>query len=109
MNTGNGADRVLLSLGSNLGDRVGHLAAAFDALDGLETTRLVARSSLYETEPVGFVDQPDFLNAAAEIETALGPLELLNALKVLEVRLGRVPSEPWGPRAIDIDIILWGD
>lgn len=101
--------RVQLSLGSNLGDRAAQLDAALAALDTLPETRLVGCSSVYETEPVGVVDQPAFLNACAEIETALPPLELLNAIKVVEKALGRVPAEKWGPRAIDIDIVLWGD
>lgn len=65
-----------------------------------------ARSRIYESEPVGVREQPAFLNMAAEIETVLEPLELLAALKEIERALGRVPSERWGPRLIDIDIVL---
>lgn len=101
--------RVHLSLGANLGDRKGHLEAAIAALDALSGVRVVMVSSIYETEPVGPVEQPAFFNAAAEIETALGPLALLNAVKALEKQLGRTPSEPWGPRVIDIDLVMWED
>lgn len=101
--------RVLLSIGSNMGRRAEHLSAALDALARHARIEVLARSRCYETEPVGKVDQPAFLNLAAEIETDLAPLELLNAAKDIETGLGRTPSERWGPRAIDIDIVLWGD
>jgi 2-amino-4-hydroxy-6-hydroxymethyldihydropteridine diphosphokinase len=97
-----------MSLGSNMGDRVCHLRAALDGLRHLPGTEVLAVSNAYETEPLGEVQQPAFLNVAAEIETDLGPLELLNAAQTLEKRLGRTPSYSWGPRCIDIDIILWG-
>ncbi len=100
--------RVWLSLGSNLGDRAGYLNAAVAALRDLESTRVRAVSHGYETEPVGKTGQPAFLNAAVEIETELAPLELLNAVQGIEARLGREPSERWGPRVIDIDLILCG-
>ncbi|MBI5091782.1 MAG: 2-amino-4-hydroxy-6-hydroxymethyldihydropteridine diphosphokinase [Candidatus Hydrogenedentes bacterium] len=101
--------RVHLSLGSNLGDRRTNLSVALTQLDRLERVRVLTKSELYETEPIGIVDQPAFLNMAAEIETDLEPLELLDAVKQLEAQLGRVPGEKWGPRLIDIDIILWGE
>jgi 2-amino-4-hydroxy-6-hydroxymethyldihydropteridine diphosphokinase len=100
--------RVQLSLGSNVGDRVASLRAALDALDATDQVAVVTVSHCYETEPVGVTDQPMFLNLAAEIETDLGPLELLNAVKSIEDKLGRMPSSKWAPRTIDIDIILWG-
>ena len=99
---------VYLSLGSNLGDRLVNLGAALGGLDRREDVAVKRISRVYETEPLGVVDQPAFLNLAAEIETALEPLELLNAVKELERVLGRVPTKRWGPRLIDIDIILWG-
>ena len=80
--------------------------AALEARDGVSLVRL---SSCYETEPIGKVDQPDFINIAAEIETDLSPLELLETAKAIESGLGRVPGERWGPRVIDIDIVLCGD
>ncbi len=100
---------VHLSLGSNLGDRADHLRRALDAVAALPETRLVAQSSVHETAPWGVTGQPSFLNLAAEIETALGPLELLNAVKTVEICLGRTPGPLWGPRAIDIDLVLWED
>ncbi|HPO13764.1 MAG TPA: 2-amino-4-hydroxy-6-hydroxymethyldihydropteridine diphosphokinase [Candidatus Hydrogenedentes bacterium] len=101
--------RVHLSLGSNLGDREVNLQRALEALEAVAGIAIIAKSHYYETEPVGVAEQPDFLNLAVEIETELAPLELLNAVKEIEARLGRTPSEHWGPRVIDIDIILWGE
>lgn len=66
-------------------------------------------SPVYETAPVGELNQPAFLNAAVEIETALEPLELLNAVKSVENALGRIPRTRWGPREIDIDLVIWGE
>ena len=100
------AKAFLLSLGSNLGDREANLRIALGVLDELDGTEVRAVSHCYETAAWGAPDQPVFLNLAAEIETALGPLELLNAIKGIERRLGREPGVRWGPRAIDIDIIL---
>lgn len=101
--------RVLLGLGSNMGDRGANLSEAVTALARLPGVTVVATSSRYETEPVGEADQPSFLNMAAEIETELAPLELLNAVKTIEFQLGRRPTYRWGPRVIDIDLILWGE
>ena len=99
----------LLGLGSNVGERRAHLQAALDGLGsiGVEVT---GSSSVYDTDPVGEVlDQPSFLNACVAIRTELGPLELLDAVKALEARLGREASEVrHGPRVIDIDILLLG-
>lgn len=101
--------RVYLSLGSNEGCRRANLTAAIQALDAQDKVRVTARSRWYETEPVGKTDQPLFLNMAVEIETDLEPLELLHAIKAIEREGGRRPSDRWGPRPIDIDIVLWGD
>ena len=101
--------RIFLSIGSNLGNREVLLREAVEALGREPGVRVTACSAQYETEPAGVVDQPLFLNMAAEIETDKEPLELLDAVKGIEQRLGRVPSERWGPRHIDIDIVLWGD
>ena len=100
---------VHLSLGSNVGDREENLREALASLASLDRVRVCAASRMYETEPLGVVDQPWFLNMAAEIETDLAPLELLDAIKGIEVELGRAPSACWGPRVIDIDIVLWDD
>jgi 2-amino-4-hydroxy-6-hydroxymethyldihydropteridine diphosphokinase len=97
----------LLGLGSNVGDRRLHLQEAVDALPAAEMSVLAA-SSVYDTDPVGEVlDQPSFLNACLLVETALEPLELLDAVKRLERQLGRKEGEVrHGPRTIDIDILL---
>jgi 2-amino-4-hydroxy-6-hydroxymethyldihydropteridine diphosphokinase len=99
-----------LGLGSNQGDRLANLRAARAALDrpGLAVT---ASSSVYETEPQGEItDQADFLNACLQIETELGPEELLDACKQVERDLGRAPAGPrHGPRTIDVDVLLLGD
>lgn len=100
---------VQLSFGSNLGDRVASLRAAVRALAAVEGVDVLAWSHCYETEPIGFTEQPPFLNMAVEIETVLLPLELLKAVKSIEESIGRRKSDRWGPREIDIDIILWGD
>lgn len=100
---------VQLSLGSNLGDRAAALQAALRALAALDGVAVLSHSHCYETEPMGLKEQPAFLNMAVEIETALAPLELLNAVKAIEGRIGRRKSAKWGPREIDIDLILWGD
>ena len=92
-----------IGLGSNLGDRRAMIA---DALDRLKPRRV---SSVVETAPWGRSDQPAFLNAVAEIETDLEPSELLDRLLDLERDLGRVRHEKWGPRTIDLDLLLYGD
>jgi 2-amino-4-hydroxy-6-hydroxymethyldihydropteridine diphosphokinase len=98
-----------IALGSNLGDREQTLAAAKDRLARLG--RLEACSSLYETEPVGFHDQPAFLNAVVALETKLEPLPLLHALLAIERELGRDRSHGVmnGPRIVDLDLLLMGD
>ena len=100
--------RGYLGLGSNVGDRLGSLRAARDALAGHPEIEVTRSSSVYETEPQGEVpDQPDFLNAALAIQTPLGPEELLAACKGLERALGREPgARRQGPRTIDIDVLL---
>jgi 2-amino-4-hydroxy-6-hydroxymethyldihydropteridine diphosphokinase len=98
-----------IALGSNLGKREETLAAATDRLERLG--RVEARSSLYETEPVGFHEQPAFLNAVVGMETELEPLPLLHALLAIERELGRDRSRgvPNGPRTLDLDLLLMGD
>jgi 2-amino-4-hydroxy-6-hydroxymethyldihydropteridine diphosphokinase len=100
----------LLGLGSNVGDRRAHLQAAVDGLPSVGA-RVIAASSVYDTDPVGEVlDQPSFLNACVLVKTDLEPLELLDAVKSLEARLGRVAGGVrHGPRVIDIDVLLLGD
>jgi 2-amino-4-hydroxy-6-hydroxymethyldihydropteridine diphosphokinase len=102
-----------LGLGSNLGDRRTYLQAAVEDL-WAHGVAVLASSSVYETEPVGeVIDQPPFLNACVEVETALEPEPLLDACKAVEAALGRTPEGPayvrHGPRPIDVDVLLLGD
>jgi 2-amino-4-hydroxy-6-hydroxymethyldihydropteridine diphosphokinase len=100
---------AFVGLGSNLGDREAHLRAALDAMDVLPETRVVRVSPFYDTEPVGEVEQPNFLNGVALLETRLPARQLLWNLMLIEKRLGRVRSVRWGPRAIDLDLLLLDD
>ena len=99
--------RALIGLGSNLGDPPLNLERAFAALGSLGVVR--RRSSLYRTKPWGKSDQPDFVNAAAALETRLPPGVLLAALKAIEKRQGRTAGERWGPRTIDLDLLAYDD
>jgi 2-amino-4-hydroxy-6-hydroxymethyldihydropteridine diphosphokinase len=98
-----------LSLGGNLGDPAAAMAAALAMLDADSSVEVRAVSSLYRTPPWGKTDQPDFLNAAAAIATSHPPRALLELCLGVERRLKRVRAERWGPRAIDIDILTYGD
>jgi 2-amino-4-hydroxy-6-hydroxymethyldihydropteridine diphosphokinase len=95
--------RAYVGVGANLGDREATIRAAITALPGL-----VAVSELRETEPVGVVDQPPFLNGAVALETDLEASELLETLLAIERELGRERRERWGPRTIDLDLLLYG-
>lgn len=98
-----------VALGSNLDDPRSQVERAFEALAQLPRSRLVARSALYRSPPLGPVEQPDFVNAAAGLLTQLDAAELLRELKALETALGRaVPVERWGPRRIDLDLLVHG-
>lgn len=102
--------RVFIGLGSNLADPMLQLRQALHALVGLPATRLHAQSSLYRNPPMGPVWQPDFVNAVAELRTELAPLALLAALQRIEAGQGRKRSRVrWGPRTLDLDILLWGE
>ncbi|TAK14798.1 MAG: 2-amino-4-hydroxy-6-hydroxymethyldihydropteridine diphosphokinase [Anaerolineae bacterium] len=96
-----------LGLGSNLGDRAANLATAIERL--VPSVVLTRASSLYETDPWGYSDQPAFLNQAIEAHTDLAPRALLDFLKGIEVRVGRIPTFPNGPREIDLDILFYDD
>lgn len=98
-----------LGLGSNLGDREGWLAGSIRLLSGHPRLRLAACSAIYETEPVGYVDQPVFLNMALRVETGLPPHQLLAFMMEVEQALERKREVRWGPRTIDIDLLLYGD
>ena len=104
-----GRERAYLALGSNLGDRAEHLAAARAALDALPRTRLVAQSAVEETAPLGGMDQPPYLNQMVLVETALEPRALLAACQAIERSRGRVRTERWGARPLDLDIVRYGD
>ncbi|MBI1746229.1 MAG: 2-amino-4-hydroxy-6-hydroxymethyldihydropteridine diphosphokinase [Acidobacteria bacterium] len=98
---------VYFSLGSNLGDRLGYMEAALSAFPaaGIRVRRV---SSVYETDPVGLLDQPRFLNLAVQGATQWTPKRLLQAVQSIEKSLGRQRSVRWGPRSIDIDLLLYG-
>ena len=101
--------RAFVGLGSNLGDRERFIRKAVEEMARMPRTQLVRVSSLYDTEPVGVQDQPSFLNAVAVLDTELKPRELLWNLQLIEKRLGRVRTRRWGPRTIDLDILLYGE
>jgi 2-amino-4-hydroxy-6-hydroxymethyldihydropteridine diphosphokinase len=103
--------RAYVGLGSNLGEREATLREALTRLSELDGVAVVAVSSFRETDPVGNADQPRFVNAAAELETSLGPRELLERLLEVERSLGRdrTREERWGPRTVDLDLLLYGD
>ncbi len=101
--------RCFLGLGSNLGDRLANLGRAVELLAAEAGVRVVRSSRVYETEPVGGPEQPPYLNAVIEVETDLGPRELLAACQRVEAALGRVRAERWGPRTIDVDVLTYGD
>lgn len=100
--------RAFLGLGSNIGDRAGSLREAIRRLDGPDL-RVVARSAVYETVPWGLTGQATYLNQVVAVETALAPHALLDRCRAVEASLGRVRGERWGPRTVDVDILLWGD
>jgi 2-amino-4-hydroxy-6-hydroxymethyldihydropteridine diphosphokinase len=101
--------RACVALGANIGEPLRQIDAGFSALAALPGTRMIARSSLYRSAPVGYADQPDFINAVALIETTLAPQALLDALLGIEREHGRVREFPNAPRTLDLDIVLYGD
>jgi 2-amino-4-hydroxy-6-hydroxymethyldihydropteridine diphosphokinase len=98
-----------VGLGSNLDEPIRQVRSAMRRLEDIEATQVVARSSLYRSAPLGPVAQPDFVNAVVALETRLAPLPLLGALKAIECEIGRERSERWGPRRIDLDLLVYGD
>ncbi|MGA2383500.1 MAG: 2-amino-4-hydroxy-6-hydroxymethyldihydropteridine diphosphokinase [Gemmatimonadales bacterium] len=104
-----GVERAAIALGSNLGDRAAILARAREAIAGLPLTRLLAASDVETTAPLGPIAQGPYLNQMLLVETALEPLELLEAVLAIERAEGRVRRERWGPRTLDCDIVLYGD
>ena len=101
-------ERAYIALGSNLGDRDGHLAAARAALAALPRTRLVAESRVEETAPLAGMEQPPYLNQMVLLETALEPRALLAACQAIERGRGRLRGERWGARTLDLDIVRYG-
>ena len=98
---------VLLGVGGNLGDRLAHLRRGVALL--APEVSVAAASALYESAPWGVTDQPPFLNAALRVETRLSPHDLLAKCKAVEAAAGRTPGRRWGPRVLDLDILLYGD
>ncbi len=101
--------RAYLSIGTNMGDRLQNLQNAVNSLRLLPQTSVIEISPVYETDPIGFEEQEDFLNIAVEIETSLTPESLLGALLGIEAALGRVRVFKNGPRIIDLDLLLFGN
>ena len=101
--------KAWIGLGSNLGDREAMIRQALEAIAAMPDTDLLRASSLYDTEPVGETDQPNFLNAVAQVDTELPSRQLLWNLLLIEKRLGRERTRRWGPRTIDLDLLLFGD
>jgi len=99
-----------VALGSNLADPIRQVQAAFAALDVLPGSQLIARSGLWRSRPMGPQDQPDFINAAAGLLTSVEPRALLASLQAIERQLGKTaPAVRWGPRVIDLDLLVFGD
>lgn len=101
--------RAYVGLGANLGPREVTLLRAVDLLAAAEGADVVAVSQLRETEPLGVVDQPPFLNGAVALDTTLSARDLLALLLAVERELGRVRAERWGPRTVDLDLLVYGD
>ena len=103
------SERAAIALGSNIENPEAQVRRAFEEIAELPGTKLIARSRLHRTKPVGYADQPDFVNAMVLVETSLEPRPLLDALLEIEKMHGRVRTIPNGPRSLDLDIILYGD
>lgn len=101
--------RAFISIGSNIGDRFQHLKDSIQALHSHDRISVMSVSSIYETAPVGYTDQADFLNVVISVATELDAHELLEACQGIEHELGRVRDIRWGPRTVDIDILLYNN
>lgn len=101
--------RAFIGIGSNLSGPRNQVQTAFAALDRMPDSRLVNRSSMYRSDPLGPPGQPDYINAVAEIETTLDPFNLLDVLHAIERRQGRVRVVRWGPRTLDLDLLLYAN
>lgn len=98
-----------LSLGTNIGNKYHNIVQALAYIEQIDGLKISRRSSIYKTTPWGKTDQDDFLNQVIEIKTTLNPLDLLHELQSVEIKMGRLRNEKWGPRIIDLDIVLYGD
>jgi 2-amino-4-hydroxy-6-hydroxymethyldihydropteridine diphosphokinase len=98
-----------IGIGSNVGDKAGQCERGISEILKLDRHRLLARSSLYKTQPIGYIEQDWFINLVIKVETEMDALALLCSLKEIETRLGRVKTLRWGPRAIDLDILFFND
>jgi 2-amino-4-hydroxy-6-hydroxymethyldihydropteridine diphosphokinase len=102
-----GKNTAIIGIGSNVGDKIANCEAAIIRLEACTENRILGRSSLYKTEPVGYVEQDFFINCVIKVETKLAPDELLGCLKKLEKALGRKETFCWGPRIIDLDVLFF--
>ena len=109
LSTPNSMHLAYIGFGSNIGDRLVHIQNAIQTLSKTEGITLQKISSLYKTDPVGYEAQAQFLNGVAAIHTTLSPLSLLHTLKDIETAIGRKHRIRWGPREIDLDILIYGD
>ena len=109
MTPGNATRRAYLGIGSNLGNRLGYLQLAVDALGAADDVRIVGVSPVYETAPVGGPEQPEYLNAVVALETSRSARALLELAHAIEADAERVRGVRWGPRTLDVDILLVGD
>lgn len=100
--------QIFLGLGSNIGDRLNYLKEAVKRISSLPNTKIRKHSSVYETAPVGYSEQDNFLNMVVEISTDLNPIAFFKEMQKIEKSLGRIRKVKWGPRVIDIDILYWG-
>jgi 2-amino-4-hydroxy-6-hydroxymethyldihydropteridine diphosphokinase len=98
-----------IGIGSNLGDKLNYCEKAISEIVKFDHHRLLAKSSFFKTEPVGYISQDWFVNAVIKIETELDALELLRSLKTIEAQLGRAETIRWGPRTVDLDILFFDD
>lgn len=102
--------RAYIGMGSNMGDRLEHLKSGVAAIAAAAPeVIIIGKSSVYDSEPVGMTDQPDFLNAVVAVETTLDPYQLLSLLHKIEIDMGRQRITRWGPRTLDLDVLMYGD
>lgn len=103
------SERVFIALGSNIGQRLDYLQMGLNELHGLSGLEILSASSVYETAPLGTIEQPPFLNAVCCARAEGSPVDLLKAMQTIEHRHGRQRTVHWGPRTLDLDLLLFGD